>query len=169
MMPTLYMTASCSCGSVELKVFGAPIVSNVCYCDDCQKGSRQIEELPDAGPVLDPDGGTAYVLYRKDRIKCSNGSTLLKNYKLKENSVTNRVVATCCNSAMFISFDKGPFWVSAYRARFLGDLPPLQMRICTKFKPDDVILPNDLPSYRGYPLRLMAKLLASGAAMLLRR
>jgi hypothetical protein len=119
--------------------------------------------------VLDPDGGTAYVLYRKDRIKCSNGSTLLKNYKLNENSVTNRVVATCCNSAMFMSFDKGPFWVSAYRARFPGDLPPLQMRICTKFKPDDVILPNDLPSYRGYPLRLMAKLLASGAAMLLRR
>jgi hypothetical protein len=162
-------TASCSCGSVELQAFGAPIVSSVCYCADCQKGSRQIEELPGAGPVRDPDGGTAYILYRKDRFKCSKGAALLKNYKIKENSVTNRVVATCCNSAMFMSFDKGPFWVSAYRARFRGDLPPLQMRICTKFKPDDVIPPNDVPSFRGYPLRFMAKLLASRAAMLLGR
>ncbi|HTZ80488.1 MAG TPA: hypothetical protein VMC10_21445 [Stellaceae bacterium] len=164
-----YPTASCSCGSVELEAFGAPIVSAVCYCDDCQTGSRQIEALPGAGPVRDPDGGTAYTLYRKDRIACSRGSALLKSYKIRENSATNRVVATCCNSAMFVSFDKGPFWVSAYRARFRGDLPPLQMRICTKFKPDGVILPSDLPSCRGYPLRLMARLLASGAAMLLRR
>jgi hypothetical protein len=164
-----HMTASCSCGSVELKVFGAPIVGSVCYCDDCQTGSRQIEALPNAGPVRDPDGGTAYILYRKDRIECAKGGALLKNYKIKESSATNRVVATCCNSAMFMSFDKGPFWVAAYRARFQGDPPPLQMRICTKFKPENVVLRNDVPSYRGYPLRLMAKLLASGATMLLRR
>jgi len=161
-------TASCSCGSVELAASGAPIVSSVCHCDDCQKGSRQIEALPDAGPVLDPYGGTAYVLYRKDRIRCSKGAALLKSYKIKESSATNRVVATCCNSAIFVNFDKGPFWVSAYRARFGGDAPPLQMRICTKFKPDGVALPDDLPRYPGYPPRLMAKLLASGAAMLLR-
>ncbi len=164
-----HMTASCSCGSVELKAFGAPIASNVCYCDDCQKGSHQIEDLPGAGPVRDPDGGTAYILYRKDRIECSKGAALLKRYKIKENSVTNRVVATCCNSAMFMNFDKGPFWVSAYRERFRGDLPPLQMRICTRFKPAAGVLPNDVPSYPGYPLRFMAKLLASGAAMLLHR
>lgn len=161
--------ATCSCGSVELAAFGAPIVSAVCYCDDCQQGSREIEALPNAGPVRDPDGGTAYILYRKDRIECAKGKALLKNYKIKESSVTNRVVATCCNSAVFMNFDKGPFWVSAYRARFRGDVPPLQMRICTKFKPDNVVLPNDLPSYPGFPLRLMAKFLVSGAAMLLRR
>lgn len=169
MITNAHMTASCSCGGVELKAFGAPIASNACYCDDCQKGSRQIEELPNAGPVADPDGGTAYILYRKDRIECSKGAALLKSYKIKENSVTNRVVATCCNSAMLMNFDKGPFWVCAYRTRFQGDLPPLQMRICTKFKPAAVVLASDVPSSPGYPLRLMAKLLASGAAMLLRR
>ena len=165
----LQMTASCSCGKVELKALGAPMVSNVCYCDDCQRGGRQIEALPNAGPVRDPDGGTAYILYRKDRIECSNGAEFLKNYKIKESSVTNRVVATCCNSAMFMNFDKGPFWVSAYRARFQGERPPLQMRICTKFKPDDANLPSDVPSYRGYPLRLIAKFLASGTTMLFSR
>jgi len=169
MIAKIHMRALCSCGSVELEATGAPIVSNICYCADCQEGSRQIEALPDAEPVRDADGGTAYILYRKDRIECSKGASLLKNHKIRENSITNRVVATCCNSAMFVSFDKGPHWISAYRARFQGALPPLQMRICTKFKPGGVGLPDDVPSFSGYPLRFMAKLLASRVAMLLRR
>jgi hypothetical protein len=164
-----HRTSTCSCRSVELEACGAPIVGAICYCADCQQGSREIEALPGADPVCNPDGGTAYILYRKDRIACPKGAALLKNYKLKESSPTNRVVATCCNSAMFMNFDKGPFWVSAYRARFRGGLPPLQMRICTKSRPADVILPDDIPSYQGLPLRLAAKLVVSGAAMVLRR
>jgi hypothetical protein len=70
---------------------------------------------------------------------------------------------------MFMNFDRGPHWVSAYRARFHGELPPLQMRICTKFKPDGVVLPDDVPNYRGYPLGFIAKLLAARVAMLLSR
>lgn len=161
------MTASCACGGVELKAFGRPIVSAVCYCDDCQKGADQIEALPAAGAVRDPDGGTAYILYRKDRIACTKGAELLRNYKLKETSITNRVVAACCNSAVFMNFDRGPLWVSAYRARFAGELPPLQARICMKSKPDGVVLPEDVPSYLGYPPGLLVKLLASRVAMLL--
>ena len=42
------MTATCACGRVELEAFGKPIVSTVCYCDDCQKGADQIEALPNA-------------------------------------------------------------------------------------------------------------------------
>jgi hypothetical protein len=163
------MTATCSCGAVEVTAFGRPIVSAVCYCDDCQKGAARIEALPDAGAVRDPDGGTAYILYRKDRFQCAKGAELLRRYKLKETSATNRVVAACCNSAMFVSFDRSPHWVSAYRARFRGELPPVQARICTKFKPDGVVLPDDAPSYRGYPPGLVIKLLASRVAMLLGR
>src|SRR5215469_2347072 len=166
-LPT--MIATCSCGGVELEAVGGPIVSAVCYCDDCQRGSEQIEALPNAGAVRDPDGGTAYVLFRKDRLSCSKGADLLRSYKLRETSATNRVVATCCNSAMLVNFDRGPHWVSAYRARFHGDLPPLQLRICTKFKPDGVVLPDDVPTYRGYPPKLIAKLLAARVAMLLNR
>jgi len=162
-----FMTATCSCGGVELKAFGRPIVSSVCYCGDCQKGADQIEALPHAGAVRDPDSGTAYILYRKDRIECSKGAELLRRYKLKETSVTNRVVATCCNSAMFMNFDKGPHWVSAYRARFHGDLPPLQLRICTKSTPDGVVVADDVPSYRGYAPGLIVKLLAARLTMLL--
>jgi hypothetical protein len=58
--------ARCSCGSVEIEAFGTPITSAVCYCDTCQKGSSQIEALTNAVPILSPDGGTEYILYRKD-------------------------------------------------------------------------------------------------------
>ncbi len=162
-------TATCSCGGVELKAFGRPIVSSVCYCDDCRKGADQLEALPGAGVVRDPDGGTAYILYRKDRIECAKGAELLRRYKLKETSVTNRVVATCCNSAVFMNFGRGPHWVSAYRARFRGELSPLQFRICTKFKADGVVLPDDAPSSQGYPPALIVRLLASRVAMALGR
>jgi hypothetical protein len=167
--PKNYVTASCSCGSVELEAIGAPIVSIVCYCDDCQEGSRQIEALPNAGPVQDPDGGTAYIAYRKDRVKCSRGARFLQSHKIRESSVTNRVIATCCNTAMFLNFDDGKHWVDVYRARCTGDIPHLQMRICTKFKPASGDIPSDVPSYPWYPLKFLAKLLAARIAMLLGR
>jgi hypothetical protein len=155
-----YMTAKCTCGSVALKAFGEPIISAACYCKDCQRGAIQIEALPHAPAFREGDGGTPCILFRKDRIECVAGAESLRPHKLKAKSPTNRVVATCCNSAMFMSFDKGPHWVSAYRARFQGDLPPLQARICTKFRPDGVVLSDDVPSYGGYPPVFNLKLLA---------
>ena len=168
MIEKTHLTARCRCGGVEIAASGAPIACAVCYCADCQNGWRQIEALPNAGAVRDADGGTAYMLYRKDRIKCAKGALLLKSYKIKDGSATNRVVASCCNSAMFMNFDKGPYWVSACRARFEGDLPPVEMRICARFRPDGVAIPADSPNYPGYPARLMMRLLTSGLAMWLR-
>jgi len=167
--PKNSITASCSCGSVEFQAIGAPIWSAVCYCDDCQEGARQIEALPNASPVADPDGGTAYVLFRKDRFKCLKGAPLLRNHKIKEKSPTNRVVATCCNSAMMINFDDGKPWVSAHRARFQGNVPPLQMRVMTKYKPGNSTLPSDVPAYSAFPLRFPAKIVVAWIAMLFRR
>jgi hypothetical protein len=159
----------CSCGSVEVELIGRPIVCAACYCRDCDAGSRQIEALPNAAPVRDADGATSYILYRKDRVKCSSGAQLLQGRKIKENSVTNRVVATCCNTAMFVNFDRGPHWVSVYRTRLERDAPPLQMRINTKFRQANNRLPSDVPSYPTFPLRLAAKLIASRIAMLVRQ
>lgn len=161
-------TARCSCGSVELRASGAPITSAVCYCESCQEGSRQIEALPNGRPVCDPDGGTAYVLYRKDRVERSKGSRLLRGYKLTEGSTTNRVVATCCDSPMFLDF-KGGHWLSVYRTALRGDLPPVEMRVHTKSRCAGRDLPNDVPNYSGYSLKFMAKLFAAWIAMLLRR
>jgi hypothetical protein len=160
------MTAHCECGRVALAMIGAPITSVVCYCDDCQEGARQIEALPDAPPVKDPDGGTAYIVYRKDRVRCSTGSQLLKSHKIKKGTATNRVVATCCNTALFLNFDDSKHWVDVYRARVRGVVPPLQMRICTKFKPGDGGIPADAPGYPAYPFKFLARLLAAKLAMM---
>jgi len=159
--------ARCACGAVEIEMRGTPITSIVCYCDDCQEGSRQIEGLDNAPPVRDEDGGTEYDLYRKDRVSCSKGAALLKHYKILETSATNRSVATCCNSAMLVTFDDGKPWVSVYRRRVLGQPPPLEMRIYTKFNPKLRHVPSDVPSYSTFPLRFATRLVAAKVAMLL--
>ena len=69
---------------------------------------------------------------------------------------------------MFLNFEKG-HWFSVYRAQFQGDVPPLRMRIHTKFKPENVDVPSDVPSYPTWPLKFVTKLLAARIAMLLRR
>jgi hypothetical protein len=159
-------TARCSCGNVEIEAFGAPIMSVVCYCDSCQEGARRIEALANAGPVPGSDGGTAYILYRKDRINYAKGAELLRDHKIEEKSKTSRVVATCCNSAMVMRFDDARHWVPMYRARFAGHVPPLQWRICTKFKPENVEIPTDIPSSPMYPAGFAWKLLTSKLSML---
>jgi len=159
--------ASCACGNVELEMTGAPIVVVTCYCDSCQQGGRLIEALPNAPPVLESDGGTAYLAFRKDRFRCSKGAALLKGLKLRKPSATNRVIATCCNSAMFLNFDDSKHWVDIYRARLRGASPPLHLRICTRFRPDGPPLPNDVPHFPGYPFRFLARLLGARFAMLI--
>jgi len=111
------------------------MMSVVCYCGSCQEGSRQIDALTNAVPILGPDAGTAYVLYRKDRIQYAKGAERLRGYTIDEKSTTSRVVAPCCSSAMVMRFDDAKDWVPVYRGRFQGDVPPVQWRICTKFKP----------------------------------
>src|SRR5882672_10017729 len=93
------VTFNCVCGQVAVETVGAPITSVICYCDDCQEGARQIQSLPHAVSILEPDGGKAYFVYRKDRVTCLKGTSLLRNHKIREDSATNRVIATCCNSA----------------------------------------------------------------------
>lgn len=159
-------TAHCTCGSVELETTGTPILGATCYCDDCQEAGRRIEQLPNAPRVLDPNGGTDFLLYRKDRLKYTKGSGLLLDHRLREGSATRRVVATCCNSFMFLDFEKG-HWFSVCRARFAGDVPPLQMRVQTKSRPQTASRPGEIPSYAGYPPKFFLKLVAARIAMLL--
>jgi hypothetical protein len=157
--------ARCVCGSVNIEAFGPPIASVVCYCDSCQEGSRRIEALTKAAPILGLDGGTGYILYRKDRIQYSKGADLLKDYKLDQKSTTNRVVASCCNSAMVMRFDDAKHWVPIYRERFQGESPAPQWRICTKFKLENAQIPTDAPSSAMYPSGFVWKLLTSKLAM----
>jgi hypothetical protein len=166
--PKNHLTARCSCGNVELEAIGDPITSAVCYCESCQQGSRQIEALPNGRAACGPDGGTPYVLYRKDRVEYSKGPRLLRGLKLRDESSTRRVVASCCDSPMFLDFEKG-HWLSVYRTALRGDVPPPEMRVHTKSRPAGTDLPDDVPSYSGFSFKFMAKLFGAWIAMLLRR
>jgi hypothetical protein len=160
--------ARCTCGNVEYEATGDPILGVACYCDNCQEGARRVEALPGAPPVRDPDGGVSYILYRKDRVRCTKGGGFVQSQKLRQKTDTNRVVATCCNSAMAMTFDDSKHWVPVYRAR-LKDPPPLDMRICTKFAPDAAAIPRDVPSYPGFSVKFIWKLLGARLAMALGR
>ena len=115
-----------------------------------------------------PNGGTSYLTYRDDRFRCVSGAKLLTGHRLRESSPTQRMVASCCNSAMFLKFSPG-HWVSAYRLRFEGDRPPIEMRNQTRHRSDQTAIAQDAPSHLGYPPMLIVKLLGSRVAMLIGR
>jgi hypothetical protein len=164
-MESVVRTAICTCGRVRCEGIGAPILSTVCYCGDCQAGGHLIEALPGAAHVLDPDGGTPYLTYRDDRFACVQGTDLLVGYKLKDGAPTQRFVASCCNTGMFLKFAPG-HWTSSYRLRFEGPLPPIEMRTKVAKRQSDLPLPQDAPAYRAFPFRLFRRLLAARVAML---
>ena len=97
MARTKQYLARCSCGAVKLTASGQPIVASVCYCDDCQAAARQIATLAGSSNVADSDGGTEYLLFRKDRFSCSEGSQHLRPVRLKDTSATRRMIASCCS------------------------------------------------------------------------
>lgn len=162
-----HSTATCACGRVSLGLLGAPIMTVACYCDDCQEAARRIESVPGAPPVKDADGGTAYLVYRKDRLEVIAGRGYLRTDKLRPASVTHRVVASCYNSAMNLGFDDGKHWVDVYRLRVQGEVPPIGMRVCTRFAPRPEDVPGDVPSHARYPFGFIARLLAARLAMTL--
>jgi hypothetical protein len=160
------LRASCACGAVTLEAKGAPMMTAVCYCDDCQKAGGQIQAMAGAQPVLDGDGGTAMVMFRKDRLRCVEGAERLTATKLNPKSPTTRYVARCCNSAMYLGFDDAKHWVDVFRNRVTGEPPPVQARVCTRFRQSGEALPADAPAHPGYPPSMIPKLLGSRIAML---
>jgi hypothetical protein len=162
------LSAMCRCGKVKFEAAGAPILTGTCYCTSCQEAGRRFEQLPSAPPALDPDGGASYILYRKDRVTCVAGQEHLEEHRLKPDSPTRRVLAACCNSAMFLDFTKG-HWLSMFRNRVPADAPPLEMRVMTKDRRAGVELADDLPNYSAHSGKFMVKLIAAWMAMGFRR
>lgn len=167
-MTAILRSPSCACGKVVCEATGEPILTAVCYCEDCQEGGRRIEALPGAARVRDADGGTPLVIYRDDRFRCVSGADLLVAHKLRDDSPTRRMVASCCNSGMFLKFGPG-HWVSGYRARFDGDAPPIEMRTSVRRRRAESPIADDAPAYPGFPPQLIFKLLGARIAMLFGR
>ena len=161
-------SATCRCGKVELQITGEPILRGICYCRSCQQAGRIHQAKTNADAVLAGDGGTDYVLYRKDRVCCIRGGELLEERRLKPDSPTRRMFARCCNTAMFLDFTKG-HWLTIYRARLPGDIPPATMRMMTSERPEGAALANDTANYPRHSGQFMLKLLRAWIAMGFRR
>ena len=161
-------SAVCRCGETTIALTGEPIQSVICYCESCRTAAREFERDLGAPKTVNEDGGVDYCLYRKDRVKIVQGAHHLREYRLKPESPTRRVVTSCCGSPMFLDFTPG-HWLTVFRDRLSGPAPEPQMRIMIKDRPEGVALPTDTPAYESQPPRMMFKLLASWVTMGFRR
>jgi hypothetical protein len=160
--------ASCKCGKTEWAASAKPIASVICYCDDCQAGAQQIEALTGAAHIARDDGGTPYVVLRRDRFQRISGTEPLVDLRLREGSPTKRVVASCCNTAIFLDFEKG-HWVSVYRERIQTRPPEPTMAIQTRFRRPDAGAPLEVPAFSSFAPAFLWKLLLACLAMALGR
>lgn len=111
------------------------------------------------------NGGTPFVLYRKDRVRFPDGTSLLQGHRLSDSAPTRRVVTTCCQTPIFLEFS-GAHWLSLYASLWPEQArPALQIRTMTSDLPPGTVLDATLPS-GGWPTAgFYAKLLGAWIAM----
>lgn len=156
---------ACACGQVHLEAERAPIVSSECHCDSCRAAGVRLRTLPAAPPFLETNGGTRFVLYRKDRVRFLKGTELLKEFRLTSGAKTRRVVAACCNTPVFLEFENG-HWLSLYGCLWPeGTLPQLELRTMTGDLPPGTTLSDEVPNGKRQSISFFAKLLGAWIAM----
>lgn len=160
----------CECGRTVIELDGEPIVTVECHCDSCRRAAQRLEELAGAPALAEDNGGTRAVLYRKDRVRCVAGAEALREHRLDPASKTRRIVATCCNSAMFLDFTPG-HWLTLYARRLPErDRPALDMRVVVADRPAGLPpLTSDIPNLPGHSFPFMARLILAWIGMGFRR
>ncbi len=162
------LTATCRCGRAAVEVADDPFLSVVCCCASCRAAGLEFEREPGAAAVLRPDGGTDYCLYRKDRVRVAHGGERLEARRLTPGSPTRRVLATCCNTPMFLDFTPG-HWLTLYRDRVRESAPAPQMRLMAMDAPSGATFTDGIPTYPRHSAMFVLKLFGAWAAMGFRR
>src|ERR1700709_2673344 len=96
--------AVCQCGQTKIALAGSSILNATCYCESCRTAGQGFERDLGAPDTINAEGGVDYCSWRKDRVKIMRGGEHLKEFRLKPDSPTRRVVAMCCSSPMFADF-----------------------------------------------------------------
>ncbi|MGJ7900985.1 GFA family protein [Lysobacter sp. 1R34A] len=158
----------CACGRTRMEASGAPILVSECLCDSCRAAAARLAALPGAVDRLTAYGATPCAEYRKDRIRIVSGAEHLAEFRLSADAGTRRVVATCCNTPVFLEL-KGAHWLSVYLHLWPPHTrPTAQLRTMVGDLDDASRLPDDLPNLKSQSLWFYAKLLAAWIAMGLR-
>jgi len=161
--------AHCRCGAVEVCAWSEPLMVSACYCEDCQAAAQRLAASADLAPAASVDGGTEFMLFRRDGIACTRGADRLHAMRLTDASKTRGLIAGCCATPMYLAFDDKRPWVSAFRTSFGTHAPPVEMRICTRFRRSEEKVEDGLPSHSGYPPTMMVRILAAWPLMLFSR
>jgi hypothetical protein len=158
-------TLSCACGKFHIELVGEPFITAECHCTSCREGASRLARLPPARAMTVDNGGTPYVLYRKDRVRFPDGTALLRGYRLSDKAPTRRVVTSCCNTPVFVEFN-GAHWLSLYASLWSENArPKMQIRTQTGDVPEGTRLDDSLPAGAGTTAGFYAKLLAVWIAM----
>ncbi|MDV3250932.1 hypothetical protein DevBK_06265 [Devosia sp. BK] len=156
---------TCSCEQVALELDGAPFISTECHCNSCREAAGRLQPLPLARPMLEDNGGTQFVLYRKDKVAFLRGQDLLEVFRLGPDAPTRRVISRCCNSPIFLEFQSG-HWLSLYSSLWPAETRPKpELRTMTSDKTDGIALADDVPAGTAQTLRFYRKLLGAWIAM----
>lgn len=155
----------CACGQTRLEVQGDPIVVSECLCDSCRTAADRLATLPGARHVLTSYGATPCAEYRKDRVRILSGTEHLREFRLSADAGSRRVVATCCNTPVFLEM-KGAHWLSMYLHLWPNEVRPKpEIRTMTGDLTDASSLPDDIPNLKGHTVSFYARLLVAWIAM----
>lgn len=155
----------CACGKTRLEVQGAPMMVTECLCNSCRAAADRLAKLPGARKTVTAYHATPCAEYRKDRVCILSGAEHLHEFRLTAASGSRRVVATCCNTPVFLEM-KGGHWLSLYLHLWPEDARPLpQVRTMTGDLPDRASLPADIPNLKTHTVMFYAKLLGAWIAM----
>lgn len=143
----------------------SPIMTVACYCNSCQQASEYLQKLDGAPVMAEDDGSTHFIMHRKDRLHCERGEEHLREYRLTAKSTTRRVVASCCNTPMFLEMANG-HWLSVYRQTIdQKDQPPIELRTMTADRRLNVEFNDNIPSPKKHTIDFMWKLMSAWIAM----
>lgn len=155
----------CACGQTRLEVEGRPIESVECCCNSCREAAERMQDLAGAPRILTDSGTTPFVMYRKDRVRFLAGAANLAGFRLSAKATSTRVIATCCNTPVYLEF-KGGHWLSLYGELWpSGTKPKPTMRTMASDLPEGATLPDDIPNARKHSLGFFAKLFGAWVAM----
>jgi len=158
-------TIGCACGKTRLEVQGQPMMVTECMCNSCRTAADRLATLPGARKILTNYRATPCAEYRKDRVRIVSGADHLHEFRLAADSGSRRVVATCCNTPMFLEM-KGAHWLSIYLHLWPeATRPTPQLRTMTGDLSDRSSLPADIPNLKTHKVSFYAKLLAAWIAM----
>ncbi|MCA1440364.1 hypothetical protein I6F07_09090 [Ensifer sp. IC4062] len=155
----------CACGQTRFEIRGKPILVSECLCNSCRAAAGRLATLPGTKNTLTPYHATPAAEYRKDRIRVLSGAENLKEFRLSATAGSRRVIATCCNTPVFLEM-KGAHWLSIYLHLWPEQARPMaEVRTMVGDLADPSNLPADIPNLRSHNVSFYAKLLAAWIAM----